>query len=86
VRTRTATALGVLAFLAWNAIFDHVLVVAGDLLVAVMPVLSAHGARLQMAEWMTIAKTIALWSASVITGAGLVGAGLLAALVRIRRG
>jgi hypothetical protein len=81
VRVRTVAVLVLAAgFLLWNAIYDHVVIVAGDLYVVVARVAASHGAEALIADWMGPARGVALWTASTITAAALVAALALALL------
>ncbi len=87
MRGRTAAVLVLTAaFLLWNAIYDHVLVVAADLYVVVARVAASHGAVALVADWMAPARAIALWTASTITAAALLTAAALALIRRVKRG
>jgi hypothetical protein len=80
VRARTAAILAAGAFLAWNALFDHVLVVFGDLYVVVARAAAASGAYAPIAGWMGPAKALGIRIASGITLAAVlcvVSAGFL---------
>ncbi len=86
MRARTAGALLAAGlFLLWNAIFDHVLAVFGDLLVVLAPALAPYGLEIRLEDWMAPARALALWSATVVSLAALVAALAAAALWQARR-
>jgi hypothetical protein len=86
LRARAATLVGLAAaFLLWNAVFDHVLVVFGDLYIILAPLVAPHGLRARIDDWMGPAKHVAVWAASTVTFAAVVAAAAAAGLARVRR-
>jgi hypothetical protein len=73
------------AFLLWNAIYDHVLIVAGDLYIVVARVTASHGVEALIGDWLGPARALALAVASTIALAALGAAASLALLRRLLR-
>jgi hypothetical protein len=83
--TRLAAALWIaFAIVAWNVVFDRVIVVgARDYLAAARQAEPDPGAALLISDWMPPAIQRALWSANAVGGAiALIGLAALAFAIR----
>src|SRR5262245_42286559 len=84
--TRTAGLLWIaLAFVAWNVIFDRVLVLAGRQYVYSAALAAREGTYLYARDWMGSAVTRGAWTASAGALAILVIGLILIALARRQR-
>jgi hypothetical protein len=70
------------AVIAWNVVFDHVLVVAARGYLHAAGVAAQTGAFVRMDDWMRPAVANGLWIASVVS-AGILGIGLSAVYLAV---